>query len=152
MIWKWLILITTIACASCTIVPNSHYNQVRTTAYTHNERDHYKYGRSNAIGKTLQAGNVNSAACDWSFLPVGTKFRIRGDSTLYVIDDYGSALVGTRTIDIYRPSRQSMNNWGTRVVDIDVVCMGSYQQSIDILTQRQNYRHTRKMLTTLTNR
>ena len=119
---------------------------VRTTAYTHSEADHLVYGRKTAIGTTLQTGRVNSAAADWSFMPVGTKFRIVGDKTLYEVDDYGSALVGTETVDIYRPSRSSMNAWGVRQVDIRIVKRGSIEKSIEVLKGRTGYRHCREML------
>ena len=92
---------------------------VRTTAYTHSEAGHLVYGRQTASGTTLQSGKVNSAAADWSVFPVGTKFKIVGEDTVYEVEDYGSALVGTETIDIYRPSRSSMNQWGVRHVDIE---------------------------------
>ncbi len=119
---------------------------VRTTAYTHTESDHLVYGRKTAIGTTLKHGKVNSAAADWSFLPVGTKFRIVGDDTLYEVDDYGSALVGTETVDIYRPSRNSMNRWGVRHVDIEIVERGCVDTSIAVLKGRTAWRHCREML------
>ena len=56
------------------------------------------------MGKPLRFGMVRSAAADWSRYPVGTRFRIVGKPYEYVIDDYGSALVGTDTIDLYKPS------------------------------------------------
>ena len=87
---------------------------VRTTAYTHSEADHIRYGRKNAIGTTLMYGSTRSAAADWSIFPLGTKFRIEGDPSLYVIDDYGSALIGKRTIDLYKPSRGSMKRRESR--------------------------------------
>jgi 3D (Asp-Asp-Asp) domain-containing protein len=95
---------------------------VRTTAYTHEEADHQAYGRSNAIGTTLQCSrNYTSAAADWSRFPLGTKFQIVGEPTVYVIDDCGGALYGTNTIDIYRPNMASMNAWGTRHVQIKIL-------------------------------
>jgi 3D (Asp-Asp-Asp) domain-containing protein len=119
---------------------------VRTTAYTHSESDHRKYGRKNAIGTTLKHGETCSAAADWSIFPLGTKFRIDGDSRLYVIDDYGSALVGKRTIDLYKPSRGSMNAWGVRHVQIHVVEWGSEEKSLKLLRGRTGYRHVRAMI------
>jgi 3D (Asp-Asp-Asp) domain-containing protein len=78
---------------------------VRTTAYTCSEDDHLVYGSKNATGTHLRYSNrVRSAAADWSFYPVGTVFRIKGLPYLYVVDDYGSALTGTGTVDIYKPS------------------------------------------------
>lgn len=98
---------------------------VRTTAYTHTESDHLKYGNKNAIGTILQCRkDYNSAAADWSRFPLGTKFLIAGDSTVYVVDDCGGALWGTSTIDIYRPSMAAMHAWGTRHVEIKILEYG----------------------------
>ncbi len=125
---------------------------VRTTAYTHSETDHLGYGKKTAIGTILQSGKVNSAAADWSVFPVGTKFRIVGDDTVYEVDDYGSALVGTETIDIYRPSRGSMNHWGVRHVDIEIVEEGCVEISIAVLEGLTAWRHCREMLERLRDR
>ena len=93
---------------------------VRTTAYTCSEDDHLIYGSKNATGTKLRYNNrVRSAAADWSFYPVGTTFRIKGLPYLYVVDDYGSALTGTGTIDIYKPSKDIMNLWGTPQCGVD---------------------------------
>jgi 3D (Asp-Asp-Asp) domain-containing protein len=119
---------------------------VRTTAYTHTESDHIEYGRKTAIGTTLKSGGLNSAAADWSVYPVGTKFKIAGNDTIYEIEDYGSALVGTETIDIYRPSQSAMNAWGVKYVDIEIVEMGCIATSIAILQGRTKYAHCRAML------
>lgn len=120
---------------------------IRTTAYTHNESDHIKYGRQTAIGTILKNKvEYTSAASDWSFLPVGTVFRIEGDARKYVIDDYGSALVGTKTIDIYQPSRRDMNRWGVRFVDIKIESMGDYSKSLAVLRDRCRYPHVRQMV------
>ncbi len=119
---------------------------VRTTAYTHTESDHISYANKNAIGTTLQYGTVRSAAADWSVFPVGTRFQIEGDPCTYVIDDYGSALTGTRTIDLYKPSMRSMNQWGVRHVKIRIVQWGSYEKSLAILKHRSRYWHVRAMV------
>ena len=120
---------------------------VRTTAYTHTEADHIEYGKKNAAGTKLQYGkNYSSAAADWSKFPLGTKFKIDGMNTTFVVDDYGSALVGTETIDIYKPSRSAMNQWGVRNVDIKILEYGDFEKSREILEQRTKYSHVRKML------
>jgi 3D (Asp-Asp-Asp) domain-containing protein len=104
---------------------------VRTTAYTHSESDHIQYGRKSAAGGTLKYGSqVRSAAADWSKYPLGTRFMIEGLPYEYVVDDYGSALVGTETIDIYKPEKGSMNNWGVRNVPIRVLEWGSFEESM----------------------
>ena len=120
---------------------------VRTTAYTCSEDDHLIYGSKNATGTPLRYTNrVRSAAADWSFYPVGTTFRIKGLPYLYVIDDYGSALTGTGTIDIYKPNKDVMNLWGRRNVEVTIVQWGSFNRSAEILSQRTKFDHCRQML------
>ncbi len=119
---------------------------VRTTAYTHSELDHVGYGARNAVGTQLKyTDRVRSAAADWSVYPLGTQFKIKGEPYVYVVDDYGSALVGTGTIDIYHPSKELMRKWGVRVVEIQVLRWGSSQRSMKMLAGRTRYRHCAKM-------
>lgn len=126
---------------------NERNRLVRTTAYTCSESDHLVYGNQNATGTSLRYTNrVRSAAADWSFYPVGTTFRIKGLPYLYVVDDYGSALTGTGTIDIYKPTKEIMNLWGQRNVEITVVQWGSFNRSAEILRQRDKYGHCKQML------
>jgi 3D (Asp-Asp-Asp) domain-containing protein len=115
---------------------------VRTTAYTHTETG----GRRNAIGVRLSGANVLSAAADWSRFPLGTRFQIVGTSDRYVIDDYGGALIGTNTIDLYKTSRGAMRQWGVRHVDIDIIEWGSKQQSLKVLEPRKRNRLIRRMI------
>lgn len=133
-------------------VRSSRGMTVRTTAYTHNERDHRKYGRMTAAGTRLKYGNVRSAAADWSRFPVGTRFKIRGEPHLYVVEDYGNALVGTSTIDLYTPSFRSMNRWGVRNVPIEIVQWGSYDQSLKIMKPRSRHPHVREMVRSIEKR
>ena len=120
--------------------------KIRTTAYTHTESDHVQYQNKNAMGTNLKYGSVRSAASDWSIFPLGTTFRIAGESCLYEIDDYGSALVGKSTIDLYKPSRRAMNAWGVRNVNIEIVKWGSFEESLDVLKSRTRYGHVRRMV------
>jgi 3D (Asp-Asp-Asp) domain-containing protein len=117
-------------------------SNVRTTAYTHTERG----GRHNAIGKSLSSTNHMSAAADWSRFPLGTRFQIVGTQERYVIDDYGGALVGTNTIDLYKTSRRAMRLWGVRRVDIDIIEWGSKQQSLKVLAPRRKNGLVRRMI------
>jgi 3D (Asp-Asp-Asp) domain-containing protein len=120
---------------------------VRTTAYTCSESDHLIYGSKNATGTELRYNDkVRSAAADWSFYPVGTTFRIKGLPYLYVVDDYGSALLGTGTVDIYTPSKEIMGLWATRTVEMTVVQWGSMTRSAELLSKRTSYDHCKKML------
>jgi 3D (Asp-Asp-Asp) domain-containing protein len=116
--------------------------KVRTTAYTHTERG----GRHNAIGSSLSGRHVMSAASDWSRFPLGTRFRIVDTKEEYMIDDYGTALVGTNTIDLYKTSRLEMRRWGVRHVDIDVLQWGSESESLKVLGPRAKHRCVRRMI------
>lgn len=150
-----LIFLSFVSCSSASpkIAPKL-YNKlnVRTTAYTHSEADHVKYGCKSAVGTKLKSGTVRSAAADWSEFPVGTTFRIEGRPELFVIDDYGSALVGTKTIDIYQTSRKGMRNWGVRHVNIEIVKWGCLSKSREILSDRKRYAHIRKMDAAIVNK
>ena len=117
-------------------------SNVRTTAYTHTERG----GRRNAIGKSLSSQNQMSAAADWSRFPLGTRFQIVGTQDRYIIDDYGGALVGTNTIDLYKTSRHAVRLWGVRRVDIDILEWGSNQQSLKVLAPRRKNGLVRRMI------
>ena len=130
---------------------SERHRVVRTTAYTCSEDDHIVYGSKNATGTALRYSNrVRSAAADWSFYPVDTVFRVKGMPELYVVDDYGSALTGTGTIDMYQPSKELMNRWGRRNVEISVVQWGSFNRSVEILSARTKHQHCRQMLANIT--
>lgn len=119
---------------------------VRTTAYTHTESDHRKYACNTALGTQLKCGSINSAACDWSRWPAGTIFRLRETGELFQVDDYGWALSGTNTIDLYKPSRGEMNRWGVRHVTIDVLHWGDVWRSHDVLKPRAKHPHVERMI------
>ena len=120
-------------------------HNVRTTAYTHSERG----GCHNAIDCHLSGQHVMSAASDWSRFPLGTRFRIADTNEEYIIDDYGTALVGTETIDLYKASRLDMHRWGVRHVDIEILQWGSEEQSLKVLTPRAKHRCVRQMVASL---
>lgn len=125
----------------------SQFMKVRTTAYTHTESDHLPYGKSNAVGTTLLGtGDIRSAAADWARWPVGTKFIILSTGQIYQVDDYGWALSGRNTIDLYCPSPVEMNNWGVRRVTIQILEWGDPWKSYHVLKPRRDYAHVRRML------
>ena len=67
----------------------------------------------------------------------------------FVIDDYGSALTGTNTIDIYQPTIAKMNEWGVRHVPIQILEWGCFHKSHKILHGRKHVEgadHVRQML------
>ena len=125
---------------------------VRTTAYTHTESDHKKYGRKSAAGTPLRRGDINSAAADWSRWPLGTKFRLAETGEIFEVDDYGWALSGTNTIDIYQPSRAQMNRWGVRRVTIEILEWGDPERSHEILKPRSKFAHVKRMVRQLEDR
>lgn len=124
----------------------TEFQNVRTTAYTHTEADHRAYANRTALGTPLRCGVINSAAADWARWPVGTQFRIVGSEQVYEVDDYGWALAGRNTLDLYMPSRHAMNQWGARKVQIQILHWGSAQQSYDILKPRRKHAHVKRML------
>lgn len=127
---------------------SAHRMHVRTTAYTGSEGS----GRHNALGSYLSGRQVRSAASDWSRFPLGTRFRVVETNEEYVIDDYGTALIGTNTIDLYKPTRLQMKQWGVRRIDIDVLQWGSKEQSLKVLEPRSKHRIVRKMMVALQKR
>jgi len=129
-----------------TLTSGRRIPHVRTTAYTHHEGGS---GVHNALGEYLSGRHVMSAASDWSRYPLGTRFRLADTNEEYVIDDYGGALVGTDTIDLYKPSRLEMKNWGVRYVDIDVLQWGSEEQSMKVLAPRCKHHCARQMVAAL---
>ena len=146
-----------VGCAEQTVVQkplaaveaaNSHLGRmpnVRTTAYTRKEEG----GIHNALGKYLSGRHVMSAAADWSRFPLGTRFRICSTREEFIIDDYGTALVGSNTIDLYKPTKLEMKRWGVRNVDIDVLQWGSEQKSLEVLGPRAKHPQVESMLTAL---
>jgi hypothetical protein len=58
-------------------------------------------------------------------------------------------LAGTGTIDIYKPSKDIMNLWGRRNVELTIVQWGSFTRSAELLKQREKYDHCRQMLSNI---
>jgi 3D (Asp-Asp-Asp) domain-containing protein len=129
-----------------TPIARAQFQRVRTTAYTDTEGDHVQYTNHNALGTCLQSGEIHSAAADWSRWPAGTIFRILETGEVYQVDDYGWALAGTNTIDLYKPSRALMNAWGVRRVTIENLQWGDPGRSLAVLRPRARYRHIERMV------
>jgi hypothetical protein len=62
------------------------------------------------------------------------------------VDDYGWALAGRNTIDLYMPSRREMNSWGAREENIQILQWGDPNESLRMLQAHQGYRHIRRMV------
>jgi 3D (Asp-Asp-Asp) domain-containing protein len=89
---------------------------------------------------------IGSAAADWSRWPAGTVFRLLSTGQVYKIDDYGWALAGRNTIDLYMPTRSAMNAWGARAEGIQILRWGNSNESLRLLQAHQGYRHIRRMV------
>jgi 3D (Asp-Asp-Asp) domain-containing protein len=142
-----LLAIFVVGCASS---PKKHVASkrmsVRTTAYTHTEAG----GVNNAVGSRLRfGGDVYSAASDWSWMPLGTRFRMVENGRTYVIEDYGSALVGRKTVDLYVPSKGEVRKWGVRNVDIEILEWGSKAMSLKLLKPRATREYIQTMVAEL---
>ena len=89
---------------------------------------------------------IGSAAADWSRWPAGTVFRLISTGQVYRVEDYGWALAGRNTIDLYMPSRGAMNSWGAREENIQILQWGEPDESLRLLQAHQGYRHIRRMV------
>ncbi|MBA3963374.1 MAG: hypothetical protein H0X40_15935 [Chthoniobacterales bacterium] len=90
--------------------------------------------------------NYGSAAADWSRWPAGTIFRIISTGQLYRVEDYGWALAGRNTIDLYMATPREMNGWGVRSEEIQIVQWGDPSTSLRKLAPHTKFRHIRRMV------
>lgn len=95
---------------------------------------------------------IGSAAADWSRWPAGTVFRLLSTGQNYRVEDYGWALSGRNTIDLYMANQREMNSWGARQEAIEVLKWGDPQESLQFLRSHQNYRHIKRMVLELEGR
>ena len=93
-----------------------------------------------------------SAAADWSRWPAGTEFRLLSTGELFRVDDYGWALAGRNTIDLYKPTRAAMNAWAVRREPLQILRWGDPEESLRRLRRHQEYRHIRRMVLELEGR
>ena len=54
--------------------------------------------------------------------------------------------LGTNTIDLYKPSKAAMNQYGSKKVNIKVVKWGSFSKSVEIMKPRTKYPHIKQMV------
>ena len=87
-----------------------------------------------------------SAAADWARWPAGTIFRVLSTGQLYRVEDYGWALSGRNTIDLYMATPREMNNWGVRQELIQVVRWGDPEECLRRLAPHTKYRHIKRMV------
>jgi len=105
--------------------------------------------RAVAVGKPPKIG---SAAADWSRWPMGTTFRLLSTGQTYRVEDYGWALSGRNTIDLYMSNRRDMNTWGARQEPIQILHWGDPQQSLQFLQSHTDYKHLKRMVLELQGR
>jgi 3D (Asp-Asp-Asp) domain-containing protein len=119
--------------------------QRRTVAHTAKRpaKSTGKVRRAVAVSKPPQIG---SAAADWSRWPAGTVFRLLSTGQNYRVEDYGWALSGRNTIDLYMANRREMNTWGARPETIEILKWGDAQESLQFLRRHQDYRHIKRMV------
>lgn len=55
-------------------------------------------------------------------------------------------MVGTGTIDLFKPSSREMSRWGVRKVTIELIEWGSPEKSLKTLLPRKKWRHVREMV------
>ena len=95
---------------------------------------------------------IGSAAADWSRWPAGTSFRLLSTGQVYRVEDYGWALSGRNTIDLYMPNQREMNAWGARPETIQIIQWGDPQESLRFLRSHQDYKHIKRMVLELEDR
>jgi 3D (Asp-Asp-Asp) domain-containing protein len=95
---------------------------------------------------------IGSAAADWSRWPMGTTFRLLSTGQMYRVEDYGWALSGRNTIDLYMSNRRDMNTWGARQEPIQILHWGDPQQSLQFLQSHTDYKHIKRMVLELQGR
>jgi 3D (Asp-Asp-Asp) domain-containing protein len=105
--------------------------------------------RAVAVSKPSKIG---SAAADWGRWPMGTTFRLLSTGQMYRVEDYGWALSGRNTIDLYMANRRDMNTWGARLEPIQVLHWGDPQQSLQILQSHADHKHIKRMVLELQGR
>jgi 3D (Asp-Asp-Asp) domain-containing protein len=127
--------------------PRTTTRVITTTRVTKTTR-----GAKRAIAVAKKSPKIGSAAADWSRWPAGTTFRLLSTGQVYRVDDYGWALSGRNTIDLYMATRGDMNNWGARQEPIQVLRWGDVHESLRFLAPHQNYPHIKRMVLELEGR
>ena len=108
-------------------------------------------GRKVVVAKS-QPPKIGSAAADWSRWPMGTTFRLLSTGQIYRVEDYGWALAGRNTIDLYMATQGEMNNWGARQEPIQILRWGDPGESLQFLQSHQDYKHIKRMVLELKGR
>ena len=78
---------------------------------------HPQYGITYSGAKVKDRHTI---AADISVLPLGTKVKIEGFETVFVVEDTGSAIVGN-IIDIYMSSLDDALKWGSQEREVTII-------------------------------
>jgi 3D (Asp-Asp-Asp) domain-containing protein len=105
-----------------------------------------------SLGDGGRSPQIGSAAADWARWPAGTVFRLLSTGQNYRVEDYGWALSGRNTIDLYMANQREMNSWGARQETIEILQWGDPQESLQFLQRHQDYKHIRRMVLELEGR
>jgi 3D (Asp-Asp-Asp) domain-containing protein len=95
---------------------------------------------------------IGSAAADWSRWPAGTTFRLLSTGQIYRVEDYGWALAGRNTIDLYMATPGEMNRWGARAEPIQILQWGDPAVSLRLLEPHGEHKHIKRMVLELQGR
>jgi 3D (Asp-Asp-Asp) domain-containing protein len=109
-------------------------------------------GVKRAVAVSKVSSRIGSAAADWSRWPMGTTFRLLSTGQMYRVEDYGWALSGRNTIDLYMANQSDMNSWGARQEPIQVLHWGDPQQSLQFLQSHTEHKHIKRMVLELEGR
>jgi 3D (Asp-Asp-Asp) domain-containing protein len=125
--------------------------RVTTTATARTTKTTTSRGAKRAVA-TSKPPKIGSAAADWSRWPMGTTFRLLSTGQTYRVEDYGWALSGRNTIDLYMSTQRDMNTWGARQEPIQILHWGDPQQSLQVLQSHTDYKHIKRMVLELQGR
>jgi 3D (Asp-Asp-Asp) domain-containing protein len=128
------------------------FSREETRTVTRTTKRGAKTSRNMKRAVVVSKPRVGSAAADWSRWPMGTTFRLLSTSQIYRVEDYGWALAGRNTIDLYMPNQREMNSWGVRQEPIQILQWGDPQESLRFLRRHQDYRHIKRMVLELEGR
>ena len=147
--WPLVFLVAAILPACTTVSPEDKQVttvSVQATAYSSGPKCNGAWANLNAVGGSLKSGEVNSAAADWSRFPLGTKFRVKETGKLYMVDDYGSAMVGKDKVDLFMTNYRDVRRWGVKDVTLEIVEWGCHEESLTVLKPRWRSRHVKVMI------
>lgn len=108
--------------------------------------DKAKKAKKAVAVKKSSPPRIGSAAADWARWPAGTTFRVLSTGQVYKVDDYGWALSGRNTIDLYMASPRDMNTWGVREEKIQILKWGDPAESFRLLAPHQDHPHIKRMM------